>query len=100
MLEVREESIRERVVNQPREYQIYAREALEWEVINLLQDEDVQGHRMLSRADIILIFALYNKSGLEGFLKEYMRYANEYIDRFGENAVILKPHNYLKQLIG
>lgn len=95
-----ENNLRERVASQPRDYQIYARETLKWEVIDLLQDEDVQGHRLLSRADLILIFALYNKSGLEGFLNEYIRYANEYIERYGENAVILKPHHYLKNLIG
>lgn len=100
VFENREGNIREIVPSQPRDYQIYAKEALEWEVVDLLQDEDVQGHRLLSRADIILIFALYNKSGLEGFLNEYIKYANEFIDKYGENAVIKKPHHYLKQLIG
>lgn len=95
-----ENNLRERVASQPRDYQIYAKEALSWEVVDLLQDEDTQGHRLLSRADIILIFALYNKSGLEGFLNEYIKYANEYIGRYGEGAVILKPHHYLKNLIG
>lgn len=95
-----ENILRERAVSQPRDYQIYAKEALGWEVVDLLQDEDVQGHRLLSRADLILIFDLYNKSGLEGFLSEYIGYANEYIGRYGENAVILKPHHYLKNLIG
>lgn len=95
-----ENSLRERVVSQPRDYQIYAREALKWEVVDLLQDEDTQGHRLLSRADLILIFALYNKSGLEGFLNEYIKYAGAYIERYGEGAVILKPHHYLKNLIG
>ena len=95
-----ENNLRERVASQPRDYQIYAKEALSWEVVDLLQDEDVQGHRLLSRADLILIFDLYNKSGLEGFLSEYIGYANEYIGRYGENAVILKPHHYLKNLIG
>ena len=96
----REENTRELTPSQPRDYQIYAKEALNWEVIDLLQDEDVQGHRLLSRADLILIFALYSKSGLEGFLNEYIKYANEFIERYGENAVIKKPHHYLKQLIG
>lgn len=90
----------ERTPSQPRDYQIYAREALDWEVIDLLQDEDAQGHRILSRADLILIFALYNKSGLEGFLETYLKYAKEMVDRYGENAIIIKPHNYLKNLIG
>lgn len=54
-------------IPQPRDYQIYAKEVLEWEVVNLLQDEDVQGHRLLSRADLILIYTLYSKSGMEGF---------------------------------
>lgn len=96
----KENNLRERTVSQPRDYQIYAREVLEWEVINLLQDEDTQGHRLLSRADLILIFALYNKTGLEGFLNEYLKYSKEYIERYGEGAVILKPHHYLKNLIG
>ena len=96
----KENNSKERIASQPRDYQIYARETLKWEVIDLLQDEDAQGHRLLSRADLILIFALYNKSGLEGFLNEYIKYANEYIGRYGEGAVILKPHHYLKNLIG
>ena len=96
----RESNEREVVQSQPRDYQMYAKEALKWEVINLLQDEDVQGHRLLSRADLILIFSLYNKSGLVGFLDEYIRYAKEFMERYGENAVIKKPHHYLKQLIG
>lgn len=96
----KENITREKVASQPRDYQIYAKDALDWEVVDLLQDEDVQGHRLLSRADLILIFALYNKSGLEGFLNEYIKYANEYIEKYGEGAVILKPHNYLKNLIG
>ena len=89
-----------KVEQKPRDYQIFATSALNWEVIDLLQDEDIQGYRLLSRADLILIFALYNKSGLEGFLNEYIRYAKEYISRYGEQAIILKPHHYLKQLIG
>lgn len=95
-----ENNLRERTISQPRDYQIYAKEVLKWEVVDLLQDEDTQGHRLLSRADLILIFALYNKSGLEGFLNEYIKYANEFIERYGEGAVILKPHHYLKNLIG
>ena len=87
-------------IPQPRDYQIYAKEVLEWEVVDLLQDEDVQGHRLLSRADLILIYTLYSKSGMEGFLSEYIRYAKEYIERHGENAIIIKPHHYLKKLIG
>ena len=55
---------------------------------------------MLSRADLILIFSLYSKSGLKGFLNEYIKYANEYIERYGEGAVIVKPHYHLKSLIG
>lgn len=90
----------EGLIPQPRDYQIYAKEVLEWEVVNLLQDEDVQGHRLLSRADLILIYTLYNKSGMEGFLSEYIRHAKEYIERHGENAIIIKPHHYLKKLIG
>lgn len=97
---IKEINIEERPIAQPRDYQIYAKVSLDWEVIDLLQDEDVQGHRLLSRADLILIYALYNKSGLEGFLNEYIRYAKEYIERYGEQAIILKPHHYLKQLIG
>lgn len=93
-------NMREVVPAQPRDYQIYAKETLEWEVVDLLQDEDIQGHRLLSRADLILIFSLYNKSGLEGFLNEYLKYAEGFIERYGENAIIKKPHHYLKQLIG
>ena len=102
IFENREETLgaREITPSQPRDYQVYAREVLEWEVVHLLQDEDVQGHRLLSRADLILIFALYNKSGLEGFLNEYVKYAKDYIERYGVNAVIKKPHYFLKQLIG
>lgn len=84
----------------PRDYQLFAKDVLGWEVIDLLQDEDTNGYRILSRADLILIFALYNKSGLEGFLNEYLNYANEKYERYGEQAIILKPHNFLKNLIG
>ena len=87
-------------INQPRDYQIFAKESLEWEAIDLLQDEDNQGHKVLSRADLILVFALYNNSGLVGFLTAYKEYANDFINRYGANAIILKPHHYLKQLIG
>ncbi|MGV3076405.1 hypothetical protein ACEE21_15100 [Clostridium baratii] len=84
----------------PRDSQIYAKDVIDWEIINLLQDEDSQGHKLLSRADIILIYALYNKSGLEGFLNEYIEYAKKYADTYGVYAVIKKPHYYLKGLIG
>lgn len=99
-----EESIslneKEKTVSQPRDYQIYAIQVLDWEVADLLRDEDVQGYKMLSRADLILIFSLYNKSGLKGFLNEYIKYANEYIERYGDSAIIAKPHYHLKSLIG
>lgn len=84
----------------PRDYQIYASDVIDWEVINLLQDEDSLGHKLLSRADVILVYALYNKSGLEGFLSEYIKYAKQYIKSYGVYAIIKKPHYYLKSLIG
>lgn len=84
----------------PRDYQMYAKDVTDWEVINLLQDEDSQGHKLLSRADIILIYATYNNSGLEGFLREYKEYADRYLKNYGVCAVIKKPHYYLKNLIG
>lgn len=86
--------------NKPRDYQLYAKDVLGWEIIDLLQDEDTYGHRLLSRADLILIFALYNKNGLEGFYQDYMAYAQEKYDTFGELGFVQKPHIYLKNLIG
>ena len=84
----------------PRDSQIYAREVINWEAINLLEDEDSQGHRLLSRADLILIFTLYNRRGLDGFLEEYISYANNFISEYGDGAIIKKPHYYLKSIIG
>lgn len=83
-----------------RDYQLFAKDILHWEVIDLLQDEDNYGHRLLSRADLILIYTLYNKTGIEGFYNEYMNYVRDKFQAFGETGVVQKPHIFLKNLIG
>lgn len=97
-------NMEERTVNyqqtivEARPYQIATEDALKLRVIDLFQDEDAQGYRLLSRADIILIFTLY-KGGMEEFLEDYLKYVEMLRDERGYRFVP-KPHHYLKNLIG
>lgn len=82
----------------PKPHQIEVEKALKLELVHLVQDVDDSGYRLLSRADLILIFTLYTK-GLEGFLEEYKNYAQTQSEVRGYN-VVNKPHYYLKNIIG
>lgn len=79
-------------------YQMTVEDALKMDVIDLFQDEDIQGHRILSRADLILVFTLY-KGGLEQFLDDYKEYVRTMQKERGFRFVN-KPHHYLKNLLG
>ena len=88
---------REGLVIEARPYQIEFEKALELQPIDLLKDEDVQGRKLLSRADIILIFTLYT-GGLDQFLEEYKEYIRNENEEKGYKFV-KKPHYYLKSTI-
>lgn len=94
----------EKVVNyqqtivEARPYQIATEDALRLRVIDLFQDEDAQGYRLLSRADLILIFTLY-ANGMEEFLEDYKKHIQMLRDERGYKFVP-KPHHYLKGIIG
>lgn len=85
-------------VVEARPYQIATEEALKLRVIDLFQDEDSQGYRLLSRADLILIFTLY-KNGMEEFLEDYKNHVQMLKDERGYRFVP-KPHYFLKNIIG
>ena len=59
--------------------------------------EDSNGKKLLSRADLILIFTFYS-NGLEQFLDEYKEYVLE-LKRERGYVVVNKPHYYLKGVI-
>ncbi|HAU85125.1 MAG TPA: hypothetical protein DCW90_06380 [Lachnospiraceae bacterium] len=81
----------------PRPSQVYIDEALEYEVINLLMDEDPDsGKKFLSRSDLILVFTVWKT--LDNFLEEYKRELRELRDNKGYK-IYLKPHWYLKSKI-
>lgn len=83
---------------EPRYYQLTIEDALNLKIIDLFQDTDTQGQRFLSRADLILIFYLYEQ-GLTEFLDDYKNYVIEMQNSKGYK-VINKPHYYLKSIIG
>lgn len=87
----------ERTIIEARPHQIEFEKALDLQPIDLFKDEDTQGRKLLSRADLILIYALYD-GGLNQFLDEYKQYAkNENIEK--GYKVVKKPHYYLKGII-
>lgn len=88
---------RERPVVEARPHQIETEVALKLQPIDLLKDEDTNGKKLLSRADLILIFTLY-KNGLEQFLEEYKSYVMDLKKERGY-VVVNKPHYYLKGII-
>lgn len=88
---------RERPIIEARPHQIEVDVALKLQPIDLLKDEDTNGKKLLSRADIILIFTLY-KNGLDQFLEEYHEYVREEKREKGY-IVVRKPHYYLKGVI-
>lgn len=97
-MEVRKTNIFEREVIEPRAHQITVEDARNLRAIDLLNDEDAQGHRLLSRADLILIFTLY-PNGLNEFLEDYLQYVEDEVET-KKYRVVNKPHYFLKHLIG
>lgn len=97
-MEVKKTNIFEREVIEPRAHQITVEDARNLRAIDLLQDEDTQGHKLLSRADLILIFTLY-PNGLNEFLEDYLQYVEEEV-KTKKIKVVNKPHCFLKNLIG
>ncbi|MEG0296728.1 MAG: hypothetical protein RR620_08410 [Clostridium sp.] len=82
-----------------RPYQINFKEACELKVIDLFNDTDVNSNqRLLSRADLVLIFSLYD-NGLKEFLGEYRKYISDLNEKKGYTAVP-KPHYFLKNILG
>ena len=98
-MEMRETNIliRETVI-EPRAHQITVEDARDLRPIDLLNDEDAQGHRLLSRADLILIYTLY-PNGLNEFLEDYLQYVEEEV-KTKKYKVVNKPHYFLKKIIG
>ena len=88
------ENIRE--ITQPRPTQITIEEALNLTPIDLLRDEDQAGRKLLSRADIILVYTFFDD--LKDFLKKYQDDAREGKNQYGYKYCY-KPHFYLKNLI-
>lgn len=83
---------------EPRVHQIRVEDARNLRLIDLFTDTDDNGHKYLSRADLILIFTLYPR-GIEEFLEDYKTYVEEEVETKGYK-VVNKPHFYLKNLIG
>lgn len=92
-----EEVCIERLQVEARPHQLEVEVALNLQPIDLLKDEDTNGKKLLSRADLILIFTLY-PNGLDQFLEEYKNYVEEMNKERGYR-VINKPHYYLKSVI-
>lgn len=83
---------------EPRYYQIRVEEALNFNMVDLFKDEGEGGNKLLSRADLLLIFTIF-KGGIEEFLNEYKKYVIEEKDKKGY-VVVQKPHFFLKNLLG
>ncbi|HSQ87986.1 hypothetical protein [Romboutsia sp.] len=86
------------VAIEPRNHQIRVEDARNLILIDLFMDEDGNGGKHLSRADLILIFTLY-PTGLNGFLDDYLNYVEEEVKNKGYK-VVNKPHYFLKNIIG
>lgn len=83
---------------EPRQHQLKVEDALNLRLIDLFTESDDNGHKFLSRADLILIFTLY-PNGIEEFLSDYKNYVKTEIETKGYR-VVNKPHFYLKNIIG
>lgn len=83
---------------EPRVHQIKVEDALNLRLIDLFTETDGNGHKYLSRADLILIYTLY-PNGLEEFLDDYKNYVQSEVET-KKYKVVNKPHFYLKNLIG
>lgn len=89
---------KEKETIEPRAHQITVEDARLLRPVDLLQDEDTQGHKLLSRADLILIFTLY-PNGINEFLEDYLEYVEHEVET-KKYKVVNKPHYYLKNIIG
>ena len=78
-----------------RHHQIYIERADELKVTDLLKDTDEEGIA-ISKADLILIFTIYD-DGIKEFFKLYKKYIEECKQRRWN--VIDKPHYFLKRSI-
>ena len=76
-----------------RHHQIYIERADELKVTDLLKDTDEEGIA-ISKADLILIFTIYD-DGIKEFFKLYKEYVEECKQRRWK--VIDKPHWFLKR---
>ena len=81
----------------PRQHQIKVEDAKNLRLIDLFIDE-YNNEKQLSRADLILIYTLYD-NGLEEFLNDYWDYVDHEIETKGYK-VVNKPHYFLKSIIG
>lgn len=81
----------------PRQHQIKIEDAKNLRLIDLFIDE-YNNEKQLSRADLILIYTLYD-NGLEDFLNDYWDYVDNEVSTKGYK-VVNKPHYFLKSIIG
>lgn len=81
----------------PRNHQIKVEDARKLRIIDLFTEE-YNNEKQLSRADLILIYTLYD-GGLQDFLYEYLEYVEREVETKGYK-VVNKPHFYLKSAIG
>ncbi|MGL4850961.1 MAG: hypothetical protein ACRC28_18900 [Clostridium sp.] len=78
-----------------RHHQIYIEVAENLKVTDLLRDSNEDGIA-ISKADIILIFTLFEE-GVKEYYRLYMQYVRECKDK--RFRAVHKPHWHLKQLI-
>lgn len=81
----------------PRNHQIKVEDARKLRIVDLFAEE-YNGEKQLSRADLILIYTVYDE-GLQDFLYEYLEYVEKEVETKGYK-VVNKPHFYLKSIIG
>lgn len=81
----------------PRPHQIKVEDARRLRLIDLFIDEN-NHEKQLSRADLILIYTLYD-NGLNDFFNDYLDYVENEVDTKGYK-VVNKPHFYLKSILG
>lgn len=88
----------EQCILEARYYQISYEEAIALNKIDLFGDGEKDELKHLSRADLILIYSLYD-GGIDEFLEDYKSYAMDSKSAKGYKFVN-KPHYYLKNRIG
>lgn len=83
--------------SEARYYQLPIEEALNLNVIDLFKDNH-NDKRLISRADIILIYTLYNND-LNDFLEQYKSHVL-ILNKDRGYKFVPKPHYYLKDILG